>query len=117
MVDYLVHWLKCTVLLGEFQIKAVPEGRGFRPNYPAYLISGWTVLKSAGRNIIRGQVFDENFLMTIATTGAIAIHKLPEAAGVMLFYKIGELFQEGALTYSPALKGRGFLKTQPKSSS
>ena len=67
---------------------------------PAYLISGWTVLKSAGRNIIRGQVFDENFLMTIATVGAIAIHKLPEAVGVMLFYKIGELFQEGAVSRS-----------------
>lgn len=67
---------------------------------PAYLLSGWTVLKSAGRNIIRGQVFDENFLMTVATVGAIAIHKLPEAVGVMLFYKIGELFQEGAVSRS-----------------
>ena len=55
------------------------------------------MLKSAGRNILRGQVFDENFLMTIATVGAIAIHKLPEAVGVMLFFKIGELFQEYAV--------------------
>lgn len=61
---------------------------------PAYLISGWTVLKSAGRNILRGQVFDENFLMTIATVGAIAIHQLPEAVAVMLFFRVGELFQE-----------------------
>ncbi|MBD2088278.1 cation transporter, partial [Microcoleus sp. FACHB-1515] len=61
---------------------------------PAYLLSGWTVLKSAGRNILRGQVFDENFLMTIATLGAIAIHLLPEAVAVMLFFRIGELFQE-----------------------
>ncbi|HEY9853852.1 MAG TPA: heavy metal translocating P-type ATPase [Leptolyngbyaceae cyanobacterium] len=61
---------------------------------PAYLISGWTVLKSAGRNILKGQVFDENFLMTIATVGAIAIHQLPEAVAVMLFFRIGELFQE-----------------------
>ncbi|MGG6293357.1 heavy metal translocating P-type ATPase [Leptolyngbya sp. AN02str] len=60
---------------------------------PAYLLSGWTVLKTAGRNIMRGQVLDENFLMTIATVGAIAIHQLPEAVGVMLFYRIGELFQ------------------------
>ena len=80
---------------------------------PAYLISGWTVLKSAGRNIIRGQVFDENFLMTIATVGAIAIHKLPEAVGVMLFYKIGELFQEGALIL-PSPKGTGILKDLAK---
>ncbi|MBD1865957.1 cadmium-translocating P-type ATPase [Cyanobacteria bacterium FACHB-471] len=61
---------------------------------PAYLIAGWTVLKIAGRNILRGQVFDENFLMTIATVGAIAIHQLPEAVAVMLFYRVGELFQE-----------------------
>ncbi|ELR97851.1 heavy metal translocating P-type ATPase [Gloeocapsa sp. PCC 73106] len=64
---------------------------------PAYLISGWTVLKAAGRNILRGQIFDENFLMTIATVGAIAIHQLPEAVAVMLFYRIGELFQEYAV--------------------
>ncbi len=67
---------------------------------PAYLLSGWTVLTTAGRNILRGQVFDENFLMTIATVGAIAIHKLPEAVGVMLFFKAGELFQESAVSKS-----------------
>ncbi len=67
---------------------------------PAYLLSGWTVLTTAGWNILRGQVFDENFLMTIATVGAIAIHKLPEAVGVMLFFKIGELFQETAVSRS-----------------
>ncbi|PSB55720.1 cadmium-translocating P-type ATPase, partial [filamentous cyanobacterium CCP1] len=61
---------------------------------PAYLLSGWTVLKAAGRNILRGQWLDENFLMTIATVGAIAIHQLPEAVAVMLFYRVGELFQE-----------------------
>ena len=60
---------------------------------PAYLISGWSVLTSAGRNILRGKIFDENFLMTIATLGAIAIHELPEGVAVMLFFQIGELFQ------------------------
>ena len=60
---------------------------------PAYLISGWGVLTTAGHNILRGRVFDENFLMTIATLGAIAIQELPEAVGVMLFFQIGELFQ------------------------
>ena len=60
---------------------------------PAYLISGWSVLTSAGRNILRGKIFDENFLMTIATIGAIAIHELPEGVAVMLFFQIGELFQ------------------------
>ncbi|MDJ0648868.1 MAG: heavy metal translocating P-type ATPase [Xenococcaceae cyanobacterium MO_188.B19] len=64
---------------------------------PAYLISGWTVLTSAGRNILRGKVFDENFLMTIATLGAVAIHELPEAVAVMLFFQIGELFQGAAV--------------------
>ncbi|BCL33961.1 heavy metal translocating P-type ATPase [Nostoc sp. MS1] len=67
---------------------------------PAYLLSGWTVLKAAGRNILKGQVFDENFLMTIATVGAIAIHQLPEAVAVMLFYRIGELFQEYSVNRS-----------------
>ncbi len=64
---------------------------------PAYLISGWSVLMSAGRNILRGKIFDENFLMTIATLGAIAIHQLPEAVAVMLFFQIGELFQSFAV--------------------
>jgi Cd2+/Zn2+-exporting ATPase len=67
---------------------------------PAYLLSGWKVLTTAGRNILRGQVFDENFLMTIATVGAIAIKQLPEAVGVMLFFKVGELFQELAVSKS-----------------
>ena len=63
-------------------------------------MSGWTVLTTAGRSILRGQVFDENFLMTIATVGAIAIKQLPEAVGVMLFFKVGELFQELAVSKS-----------------
>ncbi len=61
---------------------------------PLYLISGWGVIISASRNVLKGQVFDENFLMTVATIAAIAIHELPEAVAVMLFYQIGELFQE-----------------------
>ncbi len=64
---------------------------------PAYLISGWSVLATAGRNILRGRVFDENFLMTIATLGAIAIHEIPEGVAVMLFFQIGELFQDYAV--------------------
>jgi Cd2+/Zn2+-exporting ATPase len=64
---------------------------------PAYLLSGWSVLTSAGRNILKGRLFDENFLMTIATLGAIAIHLLAEAVAVMLFFRVGELFQEYAV--------------------
>lgn len=60
---------------------------------PAYLISGRQVLTAAGRNILRGEMFDENFLMTVATLGAIAIHEIPEAVTVMLFFQMGELFQ------------------------
>ncbi len=67
---------------------------------PAYLIGGWGVLKSAGRNILRGQVFDENFLMAIATLGAVAIHKIPEAVAVMLFFRVGELFQDFSVSRS-----------------
>lgn len=64
---------------------------------PAYLLAGWNVLMSAGKNITRGRFFDENFLMTIATIGAISIHQLPEAVAVMLFFRVGELFQELAV--------------------
>jgi len=67
---------------------------------PAYLIGGWSVLTNAGRNILRGRVFDENFLMAVATIGAIAIRELPEAVGVMLFYQIGEFLQERAVKNS-----------------
>jgi len=60
----------------------------------AYLIVGWKVIAAAIKNIIRGQVFNEHFLMTIATLGAFAIHQMPEAVAVMLFYVVGELFQD-----------------------
>ena len=66
----------------------------------AYLLSGWGVLTSAFRNIIRGQVFDEHFLMSIATIGAILIGELPEAVGVMLFYMVGEFAQELSVSRS-----------------
>ena len=63
----------------------------------AYLIVGWNVISSAVKNIIRGRFFDEQFLMTIATLGAFAIHQMPEAVAVMLFYVTGELFQDIAV--------------------
>lgn len=63
----------------------------------AYLIVGWKVLVAAMKNIIRGQVFNENFLMAIATLGAFAIDEMPEAVAVMLFYVVGELFQDIAV--------------------
>ncbi len=66
----------------------------------AYFMVGWPVVASAAKRLIRGQLFDESFLMTIATGGAIAIHQLPEAAGVMLFYAVGEYFQNRAVNRS-----------------
>lgn len=66
----------------------------------AYLIAGRTVLTKAFLNALRGRFFDENFLMTIATLGAFAIHELPEAVAVMLFYNTGELLENIALSRS-----------------
>jgi Cd2+/Zn2+-exporting ATPase len=66
----------------------------------AYLIAGYDVVWRAVRNIFHGQVFDENFLMTIATLSAFYIQQYPEAVAVMLFYQVGEVFQEVALSKS-----------------
>lgn len=66
----------------------------------AYIIIGKDVLLSAFKNILRGEVFDENFLMSIATLGAFAIGEYPEAVAVMLFYNVGELFQDMAVNRS-----------------
>jgi Cd2+/Zn2+-exporting ATPase len=66
----------------------------------AYLLAGAPVLAAAARNIARGRLFDEMFLMSVATLGAIAIHQLPEAAGVMLFYSVGEYLQDLAVDRS-----------------
>lgn len=66
----------------------------------SYLLAGGKVVLTALKNLRRGQIFDENFLMTIATIGAIAIKQYPEAVAVMLFYEIGELFQGYAVNTS-----------------
>ena len=66
----------------------------------SYIIVGFEILRKAVRNIFRGKVFDENFLMAIATIGAFAIGEFPEAVAVMLFYQIGELFQSYAVDKS-----------------
>ena len=66
----------------------------------AYFIIGYDILLKAFRNIKRGKVFDENFLMSVATIGALCIGNIPEAASVMLFYQVGELFQSYAVNKS-----------------
>lgn len=67
---------------------------------PGYLIVGYDVLAKAGKNITKGQVFDENFLMAIATIGAFALQEYTEGIAVMLFYQVGELFQSYAVNQS-----------------
>jgi len=62
-----------------------------------YAVIGWDVLWRAVKNIRNGQVFDENFLMSIATIGAFGCGEYPEAVAVMLFYQVGELFQSVAV--------------------
>ena len=62
-----------------------------------YVVSGYDVLKTAAINLLHGQVFDEKFLMMVATVGAFGAGEYPEASAVMLFYQIGELFQSIAV--------------------
>lgn len=66
----------------------------------AYVLVGYEVLYRAFQNLIKGTLFDENFLMSLATIGAIAINQLPEAVGVMLFYTVGEYIQDLAVNRS-----------------
>ena len=66
----------------------------------AYIIVGYDIVLKAIRNIFKGKVFDENFLMTVATIGAFCIKEFPEAVAVMLFYQVGELFQSYAVDKS-----------------
>jgi len=66
----------------------------------AYLVAGWSVILKAIKNLFRKNFFDENFLMTIATLGAVAINELPEAVMVMLLYNVGEFFQKSAVDRS-----------------
>ena len=75
---------------------SMPESIETPIYYITYILLAFPVLRIAGRNILKGQVFDENFLMSIATLGAIAIDALPEAVGVILFYRIGEFFEHKA---------------------
>ncbi len=66
----------------------------------SYILVGGEVVLKAAKNIVRGQVFDENFLMSVATIGAFAIQEFPEGVAVMLFYQVGELFQDIAVNRS-----------------
>ena len=78
----------------------IPPNIKFSLYLISYVVVGGEVLLRAGRNIFRGQVFDENFLMALATMGAFIIGEFPEGVAVMLFYQIGELFQGLAVNRS-----------------
>ena len=73
---------------------------GFLACLLGYILLGKDVVKTALRNLTKGHVFDENFLMSIATIGAFCIGEYPEAVGVMLFYRVGEYFEHRAVERS-----------------
>jgi Zn2+/Cd2+-exporting ATPase len=77
--------------------KMVPEKIATWLFVASYILSGYEVLLKSIKNIFRGEIFDENFLMSIATLGAFAINKPGEAVAVMIFYNVGELFEDYAV--------------------
>ncbi|SRR6056297_2300049 len=82
-------------------LEATPWSAGYYAVFGAvYITAGWTVIRSAFGNILKGNLFDEFFLMTLATFAAIALGFLGEAVGVMIFYRTGEFFQELAASRS-----------------
>ena len=88
------------ILMGERLRAAFGAYADYALFMPAYLLVGFHVLKKAGADLVRGRIFNEMFLMAIATLGAIAIGQMPEAVGVMLFYSVGEYLQERAVAKS-----------------
>ena len=88
------------ILMGERLRAAFGAYADYALLMPAYLLVGFHVLNKAGADLVRGRIFNEMFLMAIATLGAIAIGQMPEAVGVMLFYSVGEYLQERAVAKS-----------------
>ena len=93
----LARILSAAVLLIAVQFVPVSGAWKLLLHLVPYLIVGWDILYKAGRNIWNGQVFDEHFLMSIATLGALVLGEYTEAVGVMLFFQVGELFQSYAV--------------------
>ncbi len=112
----LGNWLSlgaacaAAVLAAVLELKAPGEGpAALLPGFlflMSYLAAGWNVAAGAVRNVLAGRPFDELFLMTISTLGAFAIGHPEEAVGVMVFYRVGEMFQEAA-----ALKSRRSIRS------
>ena len=93
----LVRILLCAVIFTAAACIPLPPSMRLVACLVPYGIIGWDILWKALRNIAHGQIFDENFLMALATIGAFAIGEFPEGVAVMLFYQIGELFQDYAV--------------------
>jgi len=92
--DILIHRITLSILL-------FAAGFFFKPLFIAvYLLAGGDVLYKAFKNIIKGHIFDENLLMSIATLGAVCIKEYPEACMVMILYQIGEFLQDRAVDKS-----------------
>ena len=87
-------------ILGEVVEHMLPAGYSIPIFVIAYIILGGRIVITAVKNLLRGQIFDENFLMSVATLAAFAIQDYPEAVGVMLFYRIGEYFEDRAVEKS-----------------
>ena len=95
--------LKTIILAAIFYLIAICLPVGWEKNVfyaLAYVVSGFAVIKKSLRNICHGDIFDENFLMMVATFGAIALGEYSEAVAVMLFFQIGEFFQSYAVNQS-----------------
>ena len=75
-------------------VKIIPQRLSIWIYVAAYIFSGYNVLLNSVKNIFRGEIFDENFLMSIATIGAFTINEPIEAVAVMIFYNLGELFED-----------------------
>lgn len=96
----LIRLLWGALLFGLAFLPQLPFPAKFLFYLVSYLLVGYEVIAKALRNIFSGQIFDENFLMTLATVGAFLIHEYPEGVAVMLFYQIGEYFQDLAVNRS-----------------
>lgn len=95
----IASFLICIVAIIVEHMMEIPY-LGFGLFMIAFIIAGGEVISHAVKNIIRGKVFDENFLMSVASCGALAIGEYHEAVAVMLFYQVGELFQDYAVNRS-----------------
>ena len=87
-------------VIGEIMERTLPPVYNIPVFVLAYIILGGRIVITAVRNLMKGQVFDENFLMSVATLAAFAIQDYPEAVGVMLFYRVGEYFEDRAVEKS-----------------